>query len=132
MKQILEKSGESQGILSEEKSGNPAYAWSCVRMHGAFFAEKFYSARVIGVTGFSHFTFSMQVPECSEWFCKDNNKLRFIQNQFVPQLDRVATPQGKQGIWKSIFPDRENTGNLLKKYVFTQGIYHQHRENFES
>ena len=28
---------------------------------------------------------------------------------------RVATTQGKQGIWKSIFPDRENTGNLLKK-----------------
>ena len=27
---------------------------------------------------------------------------------------RVATAQGKQGIWKSIFPDRENTGNLLK------------------
>ena len=27
---------------------------------------------------------------------------------------RVATAQGKQGIWKSIFPDRENTGNLPK------------------
>ena len=27
---------------------------------------------------------------------------------------RVATAQEKQGIWKSIFPDRENTGNLLK------------------
>ena len=27
---------------------------------------------------------------------------------------RVATPQGKQGIWRSIFPDRENTGNLPK------------------
>ena len=26
----------------------------------------------------------------------------------------VATAQGKRGIWKSIFPDRENTGNLLK------------------
>ena len=25
MKKILEKSGKSQGILSEEKSGNPAY-----------------------------------------------------------------------------------------------------------
>ena len=35
-------------------------------------------------------------------------------------LDRVATAQGKQGIWKSIFPDGENTGNLLKniKNVF--------------
>ena len=30
------------------------------------------------------------------------------------QKVRVATAQGKQGIWKSIFPDRENTGNLLK------------------
>ena len=29
--------------------------------------------------------------------------------------DRVATGQGKQGIWKSIFPDRENTGNLPKE-----------------
>ena len=29
-------------------------------------------------------------------------------------LHRFATPQGKQGIWKSIFPDRENTGNLLR------------------
>ena len=27
---------------------------------------------------------------------------------------RVATAQGKQGIRKSIFPHRENTGNLLK------------------
>ena len=32
------------------------------------------------------------------------------------QNNRVATAQGKQGIWKSIFPDRENTGNLPKKY----------------
>ena len=30
------------------------------------------------------------------------------------QVFRVATAQGKQGIWKYIFPDRENTGNLLK------------------
>ena len=32
-------------------------------------------------------------------------------------MTRVATAQGKQGeqgIWKSIFPDRENTGNLPK------------------
>ena len=27
---------------------------------------------------------------------------------------RVATAQGKQGIWFLIFPDRENTGNLPK------------------
>ena len=30
---------------------------------------------------------------------------------------RVATAQGKQGIWFLLFPDRENTGNL----VLTQG-----------
>ena len=30
------------------------------------------------------------------------------------QTLRVATAQGKQGIWKSIFPDRENTRNLPK------------------
>ena len=29
-------------------------------------------------------------------------------------LIRVATAQGKQGIWMFIFPDRENTGNLPK------------------
>ena len=28
-----------------------------------------------------------------------------------------STAQGKQEIWKSIFPDRENTGNLLKIYL---------------
>ena len=32
-------------------------------------------------------------------------------------LDRVATGQGKQGIWFSLFPDRENTGN----FAVTQG-----------
>ena len=30
----------------------------------------------------------------------------------ISSPDRVATAQGKQGIWKSIFPDRENTVNL--------------------
>ena len=29
-------------------------------------------------------------------------------------VHRVATAQGKLGIWKSIIPRRENTGNLLK------------------
>ena len=33
------------------------------------------------------------------------------------QSCRVATAQGKQGIWFLLFPDRENTGNL----VLTQG-----------
>ena len=41
---------------------------------------------------------------------------------------RVATAQGKQGkqgIWFSIFPDRENTGN----FAVTQGKFWRHREN---
>ena len=42
---------------------------------------------------------------------------------------RVATAQGKQGIWLLIFPDRENTGNLVNlifytgKIVATQGKF---------
>ena len=32
---------------------------------------------------------------------------------------RVATEQGKQGIWFLLFPDRENTGN----FAVTQGKY---------
>ena len=28
-------------------------------------------------------------------------------------IDRVATAQGKQGIWFLLFPDRENTGNFI-------------------
>ena len=38
---------------------------------------------------------------------------------------RVATAQGKQGIWFLLFPDRENTGN----FAVTQGIFVRHREN---
>ena len=38
---------------------------------------------------------------------------------------RVATTQGKQGIWFLLFPDRENTGN----FVVTQGKFLRHREN---
>ena len=38
---------------------------------------------------------------------------------------RVATAQGKQGIWFLLFPDRENTGN----FVLTQGKLFRHREN---
>ena len=41
------------------------------------------------------------------------------------KLDRVATAQGKQGIWFLLFPDRENTGN----FVITQGKFLRHREN---
>ena len=44
---------------------------------------------------------------------------------------RVATAQGKQGIWKSIFPDRENTGNLLKniKNMFLHREFTTNTEN---
>ena len=35
---------------------------------------------------------------------------------------RVATAQGKQGIWLLTFPDRENTGNLVN-------LFFLHREN---
>ena len=44
---------------------------------------------------------------------------------------RVATAQGKQGIWLLTFPDRENTGNLVN-LIFTQGKLWQHMENFEN
>ena len=40
-------------------------------------------------------------------------------------LNRVATAQGKQGIWFLLFPDRENTGN----FALTQGKILRHREN---
>ena len=45
---------------------------------------------------------------------------------------RVATAQGKQGIWMFIFPDGKNTGDMheILRYVFTQGIYLQDG-NFE-
>ena len=38
---------------------------------------------------------------------------------------RVATAQGKQGIWFLIFPDRENTGNfaLTQGKILRQGKY---------
>ena len=32
---------------------------------------------------------------------------------------RVATAQGKQGIWLLTFPDRENTGNLVNLFFYT-------------
>ena len=41
------------------------------------------------------------------------------------QIYRVATAQGKQGIWFLLFPDRENTGN----FVVTQGKFLRHRKN---
>ena len=41
---------------------------------------------------------------------------------------RVATAQGKQGIWMLTFPDRENTENLVN-LILTKGKLFQHREN---
>ena len=46
-------------------------------------------------------------------------------NMFSRSFLRVATSQGKQGIWVLLFPDRENTGN----FVVTQGKFLRHREN---
>ena len=43
----------------------------------------------------------------------------------IQEFFRVATAQGKQGIWFLLFPDRENTGN----FVVTQGKFLRHREN---
>ena len=51
----------------------------------------------------------------------DHAHLKKINQGFF----RVATAQGKQGIWFSIFPDRENTGN----FAVTQGKFWRHREN---
>ena len=48
---------------------------------------------------------------------------------FCNNLCRVATAQGKQGIWLLTFSDRENTGNLVNfifytgKIVATQGKF---------
>ena len=38
------------------------------------------------------------------------------------QVVRVATAQGKQGIWLLTFPDRENTGNLVNLIFYTGKI----------
>ena len=37
----------------------------------------------------------------------------------VYSFSRVATAQGKQGIWLLTFPDRENTGNLVYLFFYT-------------
>ena len=41
------------------------------------------------------------------------------------EIFRVATAQGKQGIWYLLFPDRENTGNFVvtRKVFETRGKY---------
>ena len=50
---------------------------------------------------------------------------RIPTTYFCIGQDRVATAQGKQGIWFLLFPDRENTGN----FALTQGKILRHREN---
>ena len=40
----------------------------------------------------------------------------------VISVSRVATAQGKQGIWMLTFPDRENTGNLVNLIFYTGKI----------
>ena len=63
------------------------------------------------------------LAEMVRWFliCHDyKNTLIFLKSFFHCErsvIIRVATAQGKQGIWFLLFPDRENTGNL----VLTQG-----------
>ena len=41
---------------------------------------------------------------------------------FFAMYHRVATAQGKQGIWLLTFPDRENTGNLVNFIFYTWKI----------
>ena len=43
-------------------------------------------------------------------------------NIFLIRMFRVATAQGKQGIWLLTFPDRENTGNLVNLIFYTGKI----------
>ena len=51
--------------------------------------------------------------------------LKHMVSQHGKFCTRVATAQGKQGIWLLLFPDRENTGN----FALTQGKILRHREN---
>ena len=50
---------------------------------------------------------------------------KFVVAEALTSFIRVATAQGKQGIWFLLFPDRENTGN----FTLTQGKILRHREN---
>ena len=56
---------------------------------------------------------------------KNVTTMLFISRQTFEIENRVATAQGKQGIWFLLFPDRENTGN----FAVTQGKFLRHREN---
>ena len=50
------------------------------------------------------------------------HSLYLTQEFFYVSIDRVATAQGKQGIWLLTFPDRENTGNLVNLIFYTGKI----------
>ena len=84
--------------------------------------------------------FSLQTGDEVEERNKEKEELVTAMNRSVQELQalriatekveiRVATAQGKQGIWLLTFPDRENTGNLLNlifhtgKIVATQGKF---------
>ena len=43
----------------------------------------------------------------------------FLSDSWFELFHRVATAQGKQGIWLLTFPDRENTGNLVNLFFYT-------------
>ena len=44
------------------------------------------------------------------------------RGELLSAYARVATAQGKQGIWLLTFPDRENTGNLVNLSFYTGKI----------
>ena len=54
-------------------------------------------------------------------------------NKSAANINRVATTQGKPGIWMFIFPDRKNTGILSKniKNLFLHRRFTSNTENFE-
>ena len=54
-----------------------------------------------------------------------NRLFEYTTTSDILIIIRVATAQGKQGIWFLLFPDRENTGN----FAVTQGKFLRHREN---
>ena len=50
------------------------------------------------------------------------NKTNTYTKHYKKWFFRVATAQGKQGIWLLTFPDRENTGNLVNLFFYTGKI----------
>ena len=56
-------------------------------------------------------------------------RIKYLQGPRY-RIPRVATAQGKQGIWLLTFPDGKHR-EFSKLIFFTQGKWCQHRENFE-